>query len=175
MTLKKKLDRFKKNHTIYNPNNAKTSVHSYEIGDDYIIIQYSRGKGIGRQANGSIYEYTIANYGEEKINNLKELAIKNTSGLNHYMNSEYPSLNGEILYKAPSRQPQNEAEATPKQAKEKATKQPNEAEAKQTKKAPRKPISNEVPSLQTNKTSKQPMNEAQKQIKPNLRTRKYKK
>jgi len=58
----------------YANTNGNSGVSSYEIGSDYIWVEFT---------TGSIYEYTYASAGREHIENMKPLA-QSGSGLNSY-------------------------------------------------------------------------------------------
>lgn len=58
----------------YENTNASSAVSSYEIGSDYIRVEFT----------GSIYEYTYASAGRHHIENMKTLA-QSGSGLNSYI------------------------------------------------------------------------------------------
>ena len=58
----------------------RSSVQSYEYGDDYIAIYFS---------NGSVYTYTLESCGEEHLSTLKRLADAQ-NGLNTYLTKFKP-------------------------------------------------------------------------------------
>ena len=55
---------------------GNSGVEAYEIGEDYIRVQFS---------DGSVYLYTYASAGREHIERMKELARRG-QGLNGYIN-----------------------------------------------------------------------------------------
>ncbi len=55
---------------------GNSGVEAYEIGEDYIRVQF---------ADGSVYLYTYASAGREHIERMKELARRG-QGLNGYIN-----------------------------------------------------------------------------------------
>ncbi len=59
----------------YANTNGTSGVSSYEIGTDYIWVEFT---------TGSIYEYTYASAGRNHIENMKTLA-QSGSGLNSYI------------------------------------------------------------------------------------------
>lgn len=60
----------------------KTSIDSYEIGDDYIIIQFK---------NGVIYLYNYENTGIGIVETMKTIAERN-SGLNSFIKKIKPAF-----------------------------------------------------------------------------------
>ena len=55
-----------------------SGVHGYEIGDDYIRVQFS---------DGSIYLYTYSSAGSGNIEEMKRLAVHG-EGLNAFINTQ---------------------------------------------------------------------------------------
>lgn len=60
----------------YIDTNGDSGVLNYEIGDDYIVVQFK---------TGAVYTYTYASAGKEKIETMKVLA-KSGNGLNSFIN-----------------------------------------------------------------------------------------
>ncbi|TDQ09461.1 hypothetical protein [Pedobacter metabolipauper] len=60
----------------YANNNRDSGVSGYQIGSDYILIEFT---------SGSIYEYTNASAGVGNIGTMKSLA-RSGSGLNSFIN-----------------------------------------------------------------------------------------
>ncbi len=63
--------------TKYSNLGRDSGVYSYEIGSDYIKVQFSTGR---------IYTYTYLSAGRIHIENMKRIAERGT-GLNTYINS----------------------------------------------------------------------------------------
>lgn len=55
---------------------GRSNVHSYEIGDDHIIIRFN---------DGMLYRYTSSSSGDEGLSTMKTLA-RGGMGLNAYIN-----------------------------------------------------------------------------------------
>lgn len=62
---------------VYNNNNGDSGVSGYEIGGNYIWVQFT---------TGSVYEYTNSSAGENNIETMKNLALSGR-GLNGFINS----------------------------------------------------------------------------------------
>ena len=62
---------------IYSNNNGDSGVSGYQIGSDFIWVQFSTGR---------IYEYTYSSAGTSNIEAMKSLA-RTGSGLNGFINS----------------------------------------------------------------------------------------
>lgn len=62
---------------IYSNKNGDSGVSGYQIGSDFIWVQFS---------SGSIYEYTYLSAGSSNIEKMKDLAQAG-SGLNGFINS----------------------------------------------------------------------------------------
>ncbi|MFK7797518.1 MAG: hypothetical protein AB8E82_08700 [Aureispira sp.] len=60
---------------IYLNRNGKSGISAYEIGTDYISVQFS---------NGKIYTYSYTSAGSQNVEIMKELA-QNGYGLNSYI------------------------------------------------------------------------------------------
>lgn len=67
---------------IYANVGGDSGIAKYEIGEDFIKVQFS---------DGSIYVYTYESAGASNIENMKELAIKG-QGLNSYINKNVRKL-----------------------------------------------------------------------------------
>ena len=61
----------------YNNLNGDSGIHSFEIGDDYIVVQFS---GTPR-----VYKYSYLKAGRTHVEQMKLLALGG-SGLNSYIN-----------------------------------------------------------------------------------------
>ena len=61
---------------LYKDINGDSGVLGYEIGDDYIMVQFK---------TGAIYTYTYLSAGAEKVETMKVLA-KSGNGLNSFIN-----------------------------------------------------------------------------------------
>ena len=61
----------------YQNTGRKSGVEEFEIGQDYILIKYFK--------TPKLYKYSYASAGKEKVEKMKELAIKG-QGLNGYVN-----------------------------------------------------------------------------------------
>lgn len=61
----------------YANNGGNSNIRAFEIGTDYIDVQFNGG--------GKVYRYSYKSAGEEKVEYMKELA-KRGSGLNSYIN-----------------------------------------------------------------------------------------
>lgn len=60
----------------YRNRNGRSGVRAYEIGNNFIIVQFS---------DSSAYEYTYSVTGPINVENMKQLAI-NGQGLNSFIN-----------------------------------------------------------------------------------------
>lgn len=61
----------------YGNKNGDSGISGFEIGSNYILIEFS---------TGSVYEYTYTSAGENNIEAMKRLAISG-SGLNGFINT----------------------------------------------------------------------------------------
>ncbi|MCX8522734.1 hypothetical protein OF897_02215 [Chryseobacterium formosus] len=61
----------------YGNKNGDSGISGFEIGSNYILIEFS---------TGSVYEYTYTSAGESNIEAMKRLAISG-SGLNGFINT----------------------------------------------------------------------------------------
>jgi hypothetical protein len=67
---------------MYKNSNGDSGVRSYEIGVDYIDVQFSTGK---------IYRYSYQSAGKQNIEQMKRLA-QSGSGLNSFINTKVRNL-----------------------------------------------------------------------------------
>lgn len=70
--------------TLYRCSNGNSGVYSYDIGLDYIEVEY-------KDENPSIYRYSYKSAGKEKVEKMKELA-QNGYGLNSFINKNARGL-----------------------------------------------------------------------------------
>lgn len=66
----------------YSNNGRDSGVRAYEIGPDYIKVQFS---------DLSVYTYSYGKAGKDHVDNMKELAIQG-EGLNSYINTKVKYL-----------------------------------------------------------------------------------
>ncbi len=67
---------------LYQNQNGTSGVYAYEIGPDYINVQFS---------TGAIYAYTYQSAGSQNIEHMKMLA-QSGSGLNSFINRSVRNL-----------------------------------------------------------------------------------
>lgn len=72
---------------IYQNLSGRSDVVSYEIGDDYIIVQFS---------DGGTYSYTYESTGVEDVEQMKQLALAG-EGLNSFINRDVRTRYAEKL------------------------------------------------------------------------------
>lgn len=72
---------------IYQNLSGRSDVVSYEIGDDYIIVQFS---------DGGTYSYTYESTGAEDVEQMKQLALAG-EGLNSFINRDVRTRYAEKL------------------------------------------------------------------------------